>query len=396
MTHRAIIGALALLAAAEQQALAQQHIYHVRDLGTLAGPTRATAINSAGKVTGFTTDAQSRHRAFAWDGSLNAFDPLIGDSLAIGYAIDAQGHIVGASFDLGETVIRSFREQGGSIVSLGAFTARGVSPAGSVVGYLRTTGLSNTSVDHACRLDSGVLTDLGTLGGADSYAYAVNTSGQIVGLSWLAGDQQARATLWQGSPLQRRDLGTIGGARSIAYAINDSRLVAGGSQNAAGNWRAVRFELDSTGAVLARVDLGALPSGSAAPGASMARGLNNSGVCVGVSSGTGFVHHGDQMRDLNALLAPEGTLRVTAAWAINDSGHIAASGLGALGEERAFVLIPCDADVDRDGGITVPDIFEFLRLWFAGAAAADFDGNGTIAVPDIFAYLSAWFAGCAT
>ena len=394
MIHKLAIGVLLLLAAAGQSALAQQHVYHIRDLGTLAGPTRATAINSAGQVTGFTTDAQSRHRAFVWDGAMNVYDPLIGDRLAIGYAIDAQGHIVGASFDLGETAIRSFREQGGSVVSLGTFTARGVSPAGDVVGYLRTTGLGNTSVDHACRLDGGALTDLGTLGGADSYAYAVNAAGQIVGLSWLAGDRQTRATLWQGSPLQRRDLGTIGGTRSIAYAINDSNQVAGGSQNAAGDWRAVRFELDATGAVLARVDLGTLPSGSAAPGASMARAINNSGVCVGVSAGSAFVHHGDQVRDLNELVAPIGTTKLTGAWAINDAGVIAASGLGALGEERAFVLTPCDADVDMDGAVTVPDIFSFLSLWFAGDPRADVDGVAGIGVPDIFFFLSLWFAGC--
>lgn len=396
MIHKVTIGALALLAAFGESALAQHQVYHIRDLGTLAGPTRATAINSAGQVTGFTTDAQSLHRPFIWDGALTAFDPLIGDSLGIGFAIDAQGRIVGASFDLGETAIRSFREQGGSVVSLGTFTARGTSPAGTVVGHLRTAGLAGTAVDHACRLDGGSLTDLGTLGGSDSYAFGTNAAGQIVGLSWLAGDQQTRATLWQGSPIQRRDLGTIGGTRSIAYAINDMNQAAGASQNAAGNWRAVRFELDASGAVLARVDLGVLPSGSAAPGASMARALNNAGVCVGVSGGAAFVHHGDQMQDLNELIAPAGATRLTGAWAINDAGVIAASGLGALGEERAFVLTPCDADVDRDGAVTVPDIFSFLGLWFAGDPRADIDGDAGIGVPDIFSYLSLWFAGCAT
>lgn len=394
MKRSNIIRAVVICGFACVPAHAQQRVYHVEDLGTLAGPTRATSINAMGQVTGFTTDAQSLHRAFLWDGSLTAFQPLIGDSLAIGYAIDAQGRIVGASFDLGETTIRSFREQGGAIVSLGTFTARGVSPAGQVVGYYRTTGLANTAVDRACRLDGASITDLGTLGGSDSYAFGVNAAGQVVGQSWLTGDQQVRATLWQGAPVQVHDLGTLGGTRSTAYAINDMNQVAGGSQNAAGIWHAVRFDLAPSGAVNARVDLGTLPTGSAAPASSMARAINNSGICVGVSSGSAFVHHGDQIRDLNTLIAPAGAVRLTAAWAINDSGRIAASGLGSLGEERAFLLTPCDADFDRDGSLAVPDIFNFLFAWFAGSAAADFDGNNQTDVPDIFAFLTLWFAGC--
>ncbi len=395
MNRMTTIGALAILGAAGQTALAQHHVYHARDLGTLAGPTHATAMNAAGAVTGFTTDAQAYHRAFVWDGTLDAFDPLQGDTLAIGYAIDAQGRVIGASFDLGETAIRSFREQGGSVVSLGTFTARGVSPAGNVVGYLRSTGIANTAVDHACRLDGGSLTDLGTLGGADSYAFATNTAGQIVGLSWLVGDQQTRATLWQGTPLQVRDLGTIGGTRSIAYAINDMNQITGGSQNGSGLWRAVRFDLDAAGVVLARVNLGALPTGSAVAPWSMARAINNSATTVGISSGKAFVQKGSgAMQDLATLVAPVSSMQLSGAWAVNDSGQIAASGYGPLGEERAILLTPCDADANRDGSLDVPDIFTFLSLWFANDAAADFDGNGTIAVPDIFAFLSLWFAGC--
>ncbi len=395
MNRITTIGTAAILGITGNTALAQHHVYHVRDLGTLAGPTRATAMNAAGAVTGFTTDAQAHHHAFLWDGTLHTFNPLPGDSLAIGYAVDAQGRVIGASFDLGETTIRSFREQGGSVVSLGTFTARGVGPSGNVVGYLRATGIANTAVDHACRLDNGSPTDLGTLGGANSYAFATNTAGQIVGLSWLLGDQQTRATLWQGAPLQVRDLGTIGGTRSVAYSINDMNQVAGGSQNGSGLWRAVRFDLDATGVVLARVNLGALPTGSAVAPWSMARAINNSATVVGVSSGKAFVQQGaGAMQDLAALVAPASSMRLSGAWAVNDSGQIAASGYGPLGEERAVLLTPCDADANRDGNVNVPDIFAFLSLWFASDPLADFDGNGALGVPDIFAFLSAWFAGC--
>jgi hypothetical protein len=57
-------------------------------------------------------------------------------------------------------------------------------------------------------------------------------------------------------------------------------------------------------------------------------------------------------------------------------------------------LIPCRADADCSGVLSVSDIFSFLNQWFAGEDAADFDASGGFSVGDIFAFLNAWFAGC--
>ena len=54
----------------------------------------------------------------------------------------------------------------------------------------------------------------------------------------------------------------------------------------------------------------------------------------------------------------------------------------------------CEADLNASGDADVPDIFQFLSLWFAGDSAADIDGVPGVAVPDIFFFLSFWFAGC--
>jgi len=62
--------------------------------------------------------------------------------------------------------------------------------------------------------------DLGTLGGINSVAHAMNNRGQIVGESTTAGDS-IHAFLWQNGIMT--DLGTLnGGFSSAALAINDS------------------------------------------------------------------------------------------------------------------------------------------------------------------------------
>lgn len=54
----------------------------------------------------------------------------------------------------------------------------------------------------------------------------------------------------------------------------------------------------------------------------------------------------------------------------------------------------CPADFNREGGVTVQDIFDYLSAWFVNDVAADFNHAGGISVQDIFDYLNAWFTGC--
>jgi probable HAF family extracellular repeat protein len=73
-------------------------------------------------------------------------------------------------------------------------TATGINPRGQAVGFseLREgVGPGGGAITHAFVWADGVMTDLGALGsGASSYAFGINTAGQIVGVDG------SQATLW--------------------------------------------------------------------------------------------------------------------------------------------------------------------------------------------------------
>jgi probable HAF family extracellular repeat protein len=82
--------------------------------------------------------------------------------------------------------------------------------------------------------------DLGTLGGSHSWASAINDSGQVVGSSYLAGDQNHHAFLYMDAKMT--DLGTLGGTSSRANGINESGQVVGWSDNSSGQRRAFLYD----------------------------------------------------------------------------------------------------------------------------------------------------------
>lgn len=69
--------------------------------------------------------------------------------------------------------------------------------------------------------------DLGTLGGSDSRALAINDQGQVVGNSLTAVFTSHAFSWTQAGGIV--DLGTLGGPHSNAVAVNESGQVAGSS-----------------------------------------------------------------------------------------------------------------------------------------------------------------------
>src|SRR5579871_503992 len=115
-----------------------------------------------------------------------------------------------------------------------------------------------------------VLIDLGTLGGSQSFADAINEEGQISGGAYLTGDTVFHPVIWDANHVIH-DLGLPSGwVGGEAYSINDLGQVTGYLQNSAGIDHALYA--DSNG----MVDLG-----TAGWQNSVGQGINNSGQIAG-------------------------------------------------------------------------------------------------------------------
>ncbi len=152
--------------------------------------------------------------------------------------------------------------------------------------------------------------DLGTLGGATSMALGINASGEVVGLSAIAGSSLVHAFVHDGGGM--RDLGTFGGAQSLAEAISDRDDVIGWAVTATGERHAF---LHHDGVLM---DIGTL-GGSPAD----ARGINDLGDIVGSSFLPGSTHERAFLWR-NGVMQDLGTLGGTdsRAYAINDNGDV--------------------------------------------------------------------------
>jgi probable HAF family extracellular repeat protein len=161
----------------------------------------------------------------------------------------------------------------------GAFSwANAVNNRGQVVGRSAVQG----GLQHAFLWQDGVMTDLGTLpGGNYSEAYAINNRGQVVGWGTInestctGFDGCWHGILWENGTMT--DLGTLGaGFLSYAYNINDAGTIVGISTRADypfDEWHAVTW----TDGVIA--DRGTVPGASQ----TLAFGINNRGDIVGSS-----------------------------------------------------------------------------------------------------------------
>jgi probable HAF family extracellular repeat protein len=263
----------------------------------------------------------------------------LGGRTSVAAALNAAGHVAGSSLTARGAVHAFFydvaninfaRYRGGLLQDLGTLggansSAAAIDAADRVVG---SADLSSGDT-HAALFTSGKPLDLGTLGGKNSAATTINAAGMIAGGAQTAGGD-THAFLYTGGPL--RDLGILGGKSSVANAINDAGMIAGSVQNAGGATHAFLY----SGGTMQ--DLGTLGGSS-----SYALGLNASGQVVGKSQTAGgemqaFLYNGS-MLNLNSLLPPGSGWVLGEAAAINDAGQITGTGR-YQNAVRAFLLTP--------------------------------------------------------
>jgi probable HAF family extracellular repeat protein len=182
------------------------------------------------------------------------------------------------------------------------------------------------------------LKDLGPLqAGGYSQAYALNNSGDAVGVSKFGNSTDLRAVLWSGA--SKTNLGTLPGLtwKSGALAINNFGTIVGYTSSASAS-RAVIFN----GAT--NIDLGTLGGDR-----SIARGINDLGQVVGRSEG-GANSHAFIWEDLNANGVSDpgemkklgsmltGVNSSSGAYDINNAGQVAGFAANVNGYDHAVLV----------------------------------------------------------
>jgi probable HAF family extracellular repeat protein len=192
--------------------------------------------------------------------------------------------------------------------------------------------------------NNGAMLDLGTLGGTNGFAQCANNRGQVTGTSNLAGDITAHAFLWDRGTLS--DLRTLGGTFSTANWLNDRGDVVGGATTPGDTL--FHATLWRKGGI---TDLGTLDGDCF----SQAFAINSEGQIVGQSFSCDFstvravLWENGSIIDLNTVIPTSSNLFAVEGTNINDRGEILGQGLppGAQNGDNGghlFVLIPCAAD----------------------------------------------------
>ena len=278
------------------------------------------------------------------------------------------------------TEMRAFLWENGILQDLGTLGgpdswAMFVNDRGQVVGISYpdsnlSSGCDTPGNNHAFIWEKGRMQDIGTLGGSCSWPEGLSNQGRIVGWSNMAGDTTQHPFLWDGTTLL--DLGTLGGSSAYATWINDNGQVIGVSftQN------------DDTFLAFAWKD-GVMTPLPPLPGdcASDARRNNSKGQIIGTSwscdfsSSRGVLWEDGTVTDLNSFVPPESSFDIIGDdMYMNDRGEIAGNGTTPRGDFRFFTLTPVNGNAANVAAPPIPNVHQISRRP-QGKVAADAVAN---------------------
>jgi len=250
--------------------------------------------------------------------------------------------------------------------------ARAINDLGMIVGRSRD---GNSGSMRATLFDASggfANVDLGTLGGASSFAYDVNNAGIIVGEAALPNDS-THATRFDSGGGSNVDLGTLGGTDSGARGISETNVIVGQSELAVGSTEIHAARFDFNGNQANNVDLAPVAGQN-----SVASAVDDSGGIVGE------INDGDFRATLfdpsgggaNTLLGDLAFL-YGKAHAVNAAGTIVGEGIEVAPFTAATVFDPAGPEINL-GTLHGWDISIALGINDAGAIV----GSSTDAMTD--------------
>ncbi len=310
--------------------------YNLTEVDVLPGAILGGAgdINNEGQVVGYCTFADGRERAFLWQNhALVDLGTLPGLSTSRAYAINDYGQIVGECYQPGYYGRATLFDSSGAgdNIDLGTRVALAINNGEQIVG--QAANLVATSFDPAGSQHNTAI------GPAASDATGINNHGVAVGSALIAGSYHAIILDMTGGT-NYTDLGSLGGHDNAARAINDMGQIVGEAQ--APSQPIVAALFDTTGIVT---------FGTLGGQESIATGINNLGQAVGWAHTLAGERHatlfdttasGNNI-DLNALIDPAVGWTLRVASSINDNGWIVGTGINRDGDQRGFLLTPIPA-----------------------------------------------------
>jgi len=348
------------------------------DLGTLPGGnfSHATSINARGWATGGSGTAKTdrltgwpEEHAVLWKKNEIVDLGTLRDGLdSAGLTVNNAGEVVGIAtvdttldpFQLGPWPYptHAFIWRGGLMQDIGTLGGANSFPTSGcnnersnlVVGWSFTNSTPNATTgiptQHAFVWDQGTLTDIPTLGGTSAWGQCANNRGQVIGYSNLIGDVGCPSDcaihtfLWDRGTLQ--DLGTLGGTSSVPLWLNNNGEAVGAALTAGDE--EVHATLWKNGRI---TDLSR--NGDCF---SFADAINSKHQIIGntFDCDTGYLTtvlwENGSIIDLNAAIPTDATLFLVEPDNINDKGEIVGRGLPAGCDDldmcgHVFLLIPC-------------------------------------------------------